>query len=64
MLIGMCASLSSSLSTAFIYTVCKCMNNCRIFCVCAPVVVPPLLLSLAYPGAYPVEKTDELVKAV
>lgn len=26
--------------------------------------VPPLLLSLAYPGAYPFEKTDELVKAV
>lgn len=25
---------------------------------------PPLLLSLAYPGAYPLEKTDELVKAV
>lgn len=26
--------------------------------------IPPLLLSLAYPGAYPLEKTDELVKAV
>lgn len=26
--------------------------------------LPPLLLSLAYPGAYPLEKMDELVKAV
>lgn len=32
--------------------------------VCACVCLPPLLLSLAYPGAYPLEKTDELVKAV
>lgn len=31
---------------------------------CDEEVLPPLLLSLAYPGAYPLEKTDELVKAV
>lgn len=30
------------------------------YCMC----LPPLLLSLAYPGAYPLEKTVELVKAV
>lgn len=33
-------------------------------CVSGHVCLPPLLLSLAYPGAYPLEKTDELVKAV
>lgn len=31
---------------------------------CDEEALPPLLLSLAYPGAYPLEKTDELVKAV
>lgn len=31
---------------------------------CDEEALPPLLLSLAYPGAYPLEKMDELVKAV
>lgn len=53
------------LTTAFIVVLVQgyvwCFLSVR---VSGHVCLPPLLLSLAYPGAYPPEKTDELVKAV